>query len=141
MRSSVLVSGGARSAGAVPEDPYCKGMVPSDAGSRIPPPLFLIASVAQWTRAPGFEPGCASSILAGGLSAVRTAFCRGFLPVKLSSAEQAPCKREGVGSIPTTGFWTTIGPWRRNRSSVQEHGSASSSRRSEDEAECGTLRR
>ena len=79
--------------------------------------------VAQWMRAVGFEPTRARSSRAGasqhqrstaGSSIAESASLtkrrlgvrvprRGYRPLKLSSAEQPPCKRTAVGSIPTWG--------------------------------------
>ena len=100
----------------------CYGVGASSASAGSSPAASVpFRPVAQWKRAVGFEPTCRPFESGRGVSHDRPRVAQlrrapllqrggwGFesltadMPLKLSSAEQPPCKRKAVGSIPTWG--------------------------------------
>ena len=113
----------------------CYGVGASSASAGSSPAASVpFRPVAQWKRAVGFEPTCRPFESGRGVShhdRPRVAQLRrapllqrggwGFesltadTPLKLSSAEQPPCKRKAVGSIPTWGSSPPRSPtWQRH---------------------------
>ena len=112
----------------------CYGVGASSASAGSSPAASVpFRPVAQWKRAVGFEPTCRPFESGRGVSHDRPRVAQlrrapllqrggwGFeslaadMPLKLSSAEQPPCKRKAVGSIPTWGSSSPRSPtWQRH---------------------------
>lgn len=112
----------------------CYGVGASSASAGSSPAASVpFRPVAQWKRAVGFEPTCRPFESGRGVSHDRPRVAQlrrapllqrggwGFesltadTPLKLSQAEQPPCKRKAVGSIPTWGSSPPRSPtWQRH---------------------------
>ena len=112
----------------------CYGVGASSASAGSSPAASVpFRPVAQWKRAVGFEPTCRPFESGRGVSHDRPRVAQlrrapllqrggwrfesfaADTPLKLSSAEQPPCKRTVVGSIPTWGSSSPRSPtWQRH---------------------------